>query len=128
FICDAIYEFSTRVYLGEEQLISDEDIVALSCVSRPELRKYEGYAIGLYGWHISDLKIYDKPKQLSDFYRWSDGLTDIRPCQNGKPCENIIYDYTENCEACAIDFDGTDCPYLKVQRPPQSWCYVEELT
>ena len=66
FVCDAIYKFSTRVYLGEEQLISDDEVVQKSCVPRSDLRKYEGVKepYGLYGWHIADLKIYDEPKTI----------------------------------------------------------------
>ena len=52
-----------------------------------------------YAWHISDLKIYDKPKELGEFRK---------VCLNGK-CSDCIY---EEC---------------KITRPPQSWCYVEEL-
>ena len=67
FVCDMIYKFSTRVYLGEAQKISDEDIVVKSCLSRPELRDYEGHKTGMYGWRISNLLIYDEPKKLSEF-------------------------------------------------------------
>ena len=97
------------------------------CLTFEQQEKYLGSTGYGYGWRISELKVYNKPKKLSEFYRWWEGGDDIRPCQNGKPCVHIIYDYSENCEACGIDFDGTACPYLKVQRPPQSWCYVEEL-
>lgn len=96
------------------------------CVPFAEQKKYAQEKT-LYGWHISDLVIYDEPKQLSELCRWYDGTTDIRPCENGKPCEHEIYDYGEDCRACAIDFDGTDCPFLRVTRPPQSWCYIEEM-
>ena len=93
-----------------------------------EIMDYLGNGKTGYGWIISDLVIYDNPKELSEFYRWWNDGDDIRPCQNGKRCQHLVYDYTEGCQACAIDFDGTDCLYLKVTRPPQSWCYVEELT
>lgn len=54
-----------------------------------------------YAWHIDDLKIYDKPKELSEF---SVGKAKI-DCGYGN--YNI---------------------YNKIlQRPPQSWCYVESL-
>ena len=74
------------------------------------------YAQGmqLYGWHISDLVIYDKPKQLSEFY---------------KKCKS--YDKDE------WDIDNLDCIECKnpcgnggklyLKRPPQSWCYVMEV-
>ena len=69
------------------------------------------YADGktVYGLHISNLVIYDKPKELSEHkkinrYCWYADLglakRDCSECQN---------------EDCFI------------QRPPQSWCYVEEL-
>ena len=45
-----------------------------------ELKNYSN-GNGLYGWHISDLVIYDEPRELSEY---------------------------------------------KINRPPQSWCYVEE--
>ena len=101
FMCDKVYKFSTRVYLGEEQEISDDEIVAKSCLSRSELRNYEGHKTGLLGWHISDLEIYEEPKPLSDFHSCS------------------FCDYRGVCP------DGSWCQPLK--RPPQSWCYVEEV-
>jgi len=100
FICDEIYKFSTRVYLGEEQTIHDNDIVKMSCVPRHELREYEGNATGIFGWHISDLVIYDKPKELSEFRSWNTGV---------------------------VFKDGYPMPTHEIKRPPQSWCYVEEL-
>ena len=66
-----------------------------ACLPQDELEKYlcgnEGY-----GWHISDLKIYDAPRELSEFVA-------LRMCmvKNG-------------LEVRPID------------RPPQNWCYVEE--
>lgn len=38
-----------------------------SLVSPNELEKYAGKSCVLYGWHISDLAIYDKPKKLEEF-------------------------------------------------------------
>lgn len=37
----------------------------------------------------------------------------MRPCEEGKPCKYEGFDYGENCRCCSIDFDGTDCPYIK---------------
>lgn len=91
-----------------------------------EIAEYLGNGKTGYGWLISDIVIYDKPKELIEFWKWGGGLDDIRPCQRGKYCEHEYFDYSEDCQACAIDFDGTDCPFLKVTRPPQSWMYVEE--
>ena len=37
-----------------------------TCLTKDELNAYLGNKDG-YGWHISDLKIYDKPKEISEF-------------------------------------------------------------
>ena len=45
----------------------DEDDVLHTCLSAAEMRKYANGANGLYGWHISNLKIYDTPRDLWEF-------------------------------------------------------------
>lgn len=68
--CDSIAPFdkSTGIYIDKQ-----------CCLSRKELWKYtSGHCA--YGWHISDLKIYKKPKALSEF-----GLT--RPPQSWRYVE-----------------------------------------
>ena len=61
-----------------------------------------------YGWHISDLRIYDQPRELTEFRR---------ACPNSWYCESCAM-YWENNGTC-----GNESLYIK--RPPQSWCYVE---
>lgn len=63
----------------------------------------------IYGWHISDLKIYDNPKELSEFKKIN------RDCYYSDLGFAI-----PKCDDCR----NKDC---FVQRPPQSWCYVEEV-
>ena len=78
-----------------------------------------------YLWHIEDLKIYDKPRELSDFRKDLD--CDDYPCNKGgkgSDCKYCYYDISEGCQACRIDFDGEHCIYKTIKRPPQSWCYV----
>lgn len=81
----------------------DYDYLNKCQLSLDNLKKYSNGG-GLYGWHISDLVIYDKPKELSEF---------------GKPviCHRGIQ--KDNCNGC------WDC---EIKRPPQSWCYVEEVS
>lgn len=85
----------------------DGDYVLQTCLSAAEIRKYANGANGLYGWHISKLEIYDDPKQLNRFKRWN------RECKY-----NDLGFAIPNCGTCQ------DCI---VKKPPQSWCYVEEL-
>ena len=63
-----------------------------------------------YGWRISELKIYDKPKELGEFRR---------VCVNGLYCESCAM-YRENDGTC-----GNESLHLK--RPLQSWGYVENM-
>lgn len=69
------------------------------------LKKNSGYYNDGYVWHIDDLIIYDKPKELSEFDRPEIDLA------------------SEDCRY------GVTCPMYKnkkIKRPPQSWCYVEQ--
>lgn len=71
---------------------------------RLSLGELKNYANGskLFGWHISNIVIYDKPKELSDFSNSSSRLT---------------FSKTK---------DGFPWKWSGMTRPPQSWCYVEE--
>jgi len=99
FVCDCIMSHCemANADIAEQQ----------GCIKREQLFEY-AKGKELYGWHISDLKIYDKPKKLSEFKKikrdcWYADLglakRDCSECQN-KECF--------------------------VQRPFQSWGYVEE--
>lgn len=101
-----------------------------SCLSFEEIKQYVGICeetkqyIGIcfgenfYAWHISDLVIYDKPKELSEFHFPSD-----RYCKKGL-CGGCPHDARADVYG---DYDY-DCEWKRpLTRPPQSWCYVEEL-
>ena len=70
-----------------------------------DMKAYLGEKNG-WGWGISELKIYDKPRELREFMSlvrsedWEKGTDDF--CINGRF-------------------------YKTLKRPPQSWCYVEEV-
>lgn len=76
FICDKIYTYTTCLAFQSDNDISTNEITERSCLSEIELFKYEcptslkefsKINVGLFGWHISNLIIYDKPKELSEF-------------------------------------------------------------
>lgn len=87
FICDDIRR------IGPEYCVVKEDIesaISGSCLTVPQVKDYAGWKSGmsyadlkdLYGWHISDLKIYDEPVKLKNFRvkrpdRNGDGLRDV---------------------------------------------------
>ena len=89
-----------------------------TCLSDEEIMQYANNGKVCY-WHISDLVIYDKPKELSEFYHY---CGDNPKCDG---CEAHYYSSTE-CgleDYCCSPIEG--CKPLK--RPPQSWCYVEKV-
>ncbi len=83
-----------------------------SCLSANEIIEYakdkNGDFIFTYGWHISNLVIYNKPKELSEFKK---------PCNHQNDC----------CTCDRWDYIGNGC-YDEITRPPQSWCYVDHPT
>ena len=92
-----------------------------SCLTFEQIKKYIGeecFCFTFFGWHISDFKIYDKPRELSDF------RTKCRHYDDGLCGDCKYYDYANNesyrYEECAVD------GLKPITRPPQSWCYVEE--
>ena len=80
-----------------------------TCLTLEEFCDYLGEKVG-YGWHISNLKIYDTPKELIEFHTWKK----CKSCsKSGYESTACIYD--ENCMIPAA-----------ITKAPQSWCYVEE--
>lgn len=124
FVCDEILEIPPDNEAYGFYDISDDDVIK-TCLINGDLWNY-GKGKTLYGWHISDLKIYDKPKELSEFYTrkisqkdLDEGNYDCRIDEN-----TSCMDYPEGGEYCE------DCIFggkFILTRPPQSWCYVEEV-
>ena len=106
FICDEVYEWKYDYCDGVD---IDDDLILDTCIDREDINIY-AKGKTLYGWHISYLKIYDKPKPIMTFY---------------KPCPIKLG--FKNCPCC--EFYSTDTGFCmnQVDRPPQSWCYVEEV-
>jgi predicted transcriptional regulator len=98
-----------------ETMLNNDDLKEM-CLSAQELFDYIGVGKHLYAWHISDLKIYDKPRELSEFYTIDESGSDC--------CVACVYHETPldemPCRTCT-----SERRYL--YRPPQSWQYVEEL-
>lgn len=102
-----IGEFVCDTFVVDRSLGHDELFRSVACISEVEAAVY--CTSITYGWHISDLKIYDKPKELSEF---------TKPCINNLYCEScaMYSNYNESCGNVALRLS-----------PPQSWCYCEEL-
>lgn len=84
-----------------------------TCLTVDEWLKYtKGHKGAVWGWHISNLVIYDKPRELSEFRKECKLECDMRSL-NEPPCEK--------CEHLVASFGSG----RTITRPPQSWCYVE---
>lgn len=115
FVCDEIYDIGYSPYNHggfisniDGYLSNNDDLYKKSCLDLEEMFNYLSKGYG-YGLHISDLVIYDKPKELSEFKK-----------------------VNRDCWYADLGLAKRDCPECKnkdcfVQRPPQSWCYVERL-
>lgn len=109
FVCDRIFSIDVL----DNGCIRDWNYehLEMACLDYDELAAYIGKGNRGYGWHISDLRIYDHPRELTEFRR---------------SCPNDLY-----CEACAMYSNNNGIcnnGALPLRRPPQSWCYVEEDT
>lgn len=107
FTCYSIESFGVPYPAFRGQM--RQDIIEKSGLDYWALHHY-AYNSTLYAWHIYDLTLYDKPKKITDFRK---------PCENDLFCESCGM-YSNHPNAC-----GNAALYLK--RPPQSWCYVEEV-
>lgn len=134
FVCDRIEEYGYEEHMGYPTPAFDGDDSFCDCgagywITLDELREtcltYDellvyGKGKTLYGWHISDLVIYDTSKELGEFKRW---------CK--EYCEN------SNCSDCGFNMDKWGVNFadggcfvgglLSITRPFQSWGYVEEV-
>lgn len=155
FVCDNIYTYEPQVIACAKfetngaMVVEHRRYNAGACMDAEEMFYYSKGKT-LYGWHISDLKIYDEPKELSDFKtrtlcpqaQYSERF-DVWYCEDGYTNSAITdntrdFPYNEECiyfDCPRVGGDNDeyeDCAYCTcnghkmLTRPPQSWCYVKE--
>lgn len=110
FVCDRVetIKAATEPY-GIYDV--DDDFVKQTWLVNGALWDY-GHGKTLYGWHISNLKIYDTPKELPQFRKCC-GTQDCDKCQ--------FWENTGEYAGCLTSEER------RLNRAPQSWRYVEEL-
>lgn len=132
FICNDIYDFRADDDYAYGIYDIDDDLVLRTCLENGKLWDY-GKGKPLYGWNISDLVIYDKPKELKEFIVPTDGTKDCCDYFDSKGnnhCRKCPYfdagdssaDIEDDC--CGVYYFDTTM-YHPLFRPPQSWMYVE---
>lgn len=140
FVCDRVdtYDDNTIHAFSHENYARWNDYDLYQSCIHPE--DFERYAADewLYGWHISDLVIYDNPRELSEFVV-NDKMA-IKTCRHrirwGQP-ESVTQHggWIKGGYCCTRYSEPVSCEpvfcenYITkpVSRPPQSWCYVEEV-
>lgn len=117
FVCSKIYEIEyggCRYMINNDRSFTNR-IAEESCLWYDDLYRYLGDKTG-YGWIIINVKIYDKPKDLWEFKPWCEKyIIAYDPLEVCCDCKNAVYDEYGELYGCGL------------ARPPQSWCYVEEL-
>lgn len=105
FVCDYITAYPYEQLNDGEHYMPFGDLEK-TCLDGFEIYDYLGTKDG-YGWHISDLVVYDEPKELNEFKK-----------------------YNRECWYADLGLAKRDCPECQnrecfLTQPPQSWCYVE---
>ena len=124
-VCDKVYKIEPifsfyESYSGYNDLSDssyfegysiDDERLKKTCLTRQDLYIY-GKEKTLYGWKLSNLRIYGKPKELSEFGRKCDYASEI------------------HCRDCLILGDWDSCCGVMckpITRPPQSYMETEEI-
>lgn len=117
FVCDSIEMVNASCSAYGIDLFY-HDCITQGCLTERDIEKYfnipEDKDLRVmkgngYAWHISDLKIYDKPRELREFKSWN-------RTEENSPCAHTKWLYP----------DCKDCKECNLTRPPKNWCYVEE--
>lgn len=122
FVCDFIVDGKAGVqeweYICENSKLSCKEIYDYCGEDKYGETKY------CYGWHISDLVIYDKPRDVGEFY--VEGDCDCLQC---KKCYWFDKGNGYNVEDdCALAYKELELhsPLKPIISHPKNWCYVEE--
>ena len=112
FVCDRV---RLCIPFGLKGHLLSQEVYREMCLTKEQLDKYGGLKT-LYGWHITEPKLFDKPRELGEFR---------------KPCNHINDCCT--CKEAEFQYDGDELRGLickreiSLTRPPQSWVYCEPI-
>lgn len=125
FVCDKIYILSVALDPIDCSAYFPDglDHTEGTCLTKEELAIYlcgGSWSGNGYGLNITDLVVYDEPRELGEF------KTFCKSYYEGDKCEDCKY----FIDGRGYEYDESDCGCngLKpITRPPQSWCYCEEV-
>lgn len=122
FVCDRINEVEPDSEYYSYGYDIDDDRISETCLTRERLREY-GKGKTLYGWRITEPKLFDKPRELSEFETICNKVGNkecgecpyLRVLGNSFPCDDCVDIW------CGVN------NIKPISRPPQSWQYIEEV-
>lgn len=109
FVCDRIREI---IPLGLRGFKLGAEWLKEMCLSKEQLDEYGGLKT-LYSWHITEPKLFDKPRDITEFALYGRCAED---CDEYDICERDSEDGRMSCKYFKRTF---------LKRPPQSYCFVE---
>ena len=117
FVCDRV---RLCIPFGLKGHLLSQEVYREMCLTKEQLDKYGGLKT-LYGWHITEPKLFDKPRELREFYTKCDKTGDcecedclhLQVVLSSYPCDDDVYTW------CGVDNKKP------ISRPPQSYCFVE---
>mgnify|MGYP005762328229 CR=1 FL=1 len=112
FVCDRV---RLCIPFGLKGHLLSQEVYREMCLTKEQLDKYGGLKT-LYGWHITEPKLFDKPKMVTEFAVYG---RCAQECSEYDIC--MKYDSEETRVECP------DFAKAPLKRAPQSWCYVEEI-
>ena len=115
FMCNEIIEWTRDDYGTNCYDISDDDFEATCITLMDDFWEY-GKGKSLYGWRISDLKLYDRPIAVTKFKQ-----TKVIRSYHKNKSRNIIHidvDWLHRSKRLEVKY---------LTRAPQSWCYVDNM-
>ncbi len=77
FVCDWVigtcpWRLKGNTGFCAKRTEKETNLPDMACLTLEEIEQYAGSkGRGVYGWHISDLVIYDEPRELSEFRKHS---------------------------------------------------------
>lgn len=104
FVCSEISRLDVPFPAYWEEV--DQDALKAACLTYGQAHDYLGHRSG-YAWHISELKIYEKPKSVWNFLKL--------PCLRDSVCSLCHY-WAFSRQICTRN--------PMIQRAPQDWCYT----
>lgn len=110
FVCDRISRYGDYEGNIDSPYFITPEQLKQTCLTYDEFKKYGKNDI-LYGWHITDLKIYDKPRELGEF-------KNVKVIRGYHKKDESRFEKLSHSKRVQVNY---------LTRPPQSWGYVEEV-